>query len=104
MYKRFRARARGRASAIHKHTSNIVITLGTKAKTSEAGSPDQPKADLGKKESQPKADQPMVEKVEKTESEVKKVSIKDKNKKPLAKKAPQPKADEPKAQAKTTKK
>lgn len=29
-FKRFRARARGRASSIHKHTSNIMIKLGDK--------------------------------------------------------------------------
>ncbi len=45
-YKRFRARARGRAAAIHKHTSNILIILRTK----EAPQPNQPKADLAQKQ------------------------------------------------------
>ena len=40
-YKRFRARARGHAAPIHKHTSNISIVLGTK----EASKQNQPEAD-----------------------------------------------------------
>ena len=36
IFKRWRARARGRASSIHKHTSHIKVVLDTRVKTEKA--------------------------------------------------------------------
>ena len=66
-YKRFRARARGRAAAIHKHTSNISIALETKKL------PESPKT----VEPQPKADEPLAQKRGKVKKETKIISKKD---------------------------
>ena len=65
-YKRFRARARGRAAPIHKHTRNISIALETKKL------PESPKA----AEPQPKADEPLAQKRGKVKKETKVTSKK----------------------------